>query len=47
MPEVDARFEQLLHSDRGQTASLLDCIPGGGTGPEFDARVGEQIEQRT
>src|SRR5271170_6835206 len=27
MPEVDSRFEQLLHSDVSQTASLLDCIP--------------------
>ena len=26
MPEVNTRFEQLLHCDRGQEASFLDCI---------------------
>jgi hypothetical protein len=26
MPEVNTRFEQLLHGDVGQTASSLDCI---------------------
>jgi hypothetical protein len=25
----------------------LDCIPGGDAGPEFDARMGEQIELQT
>jgi hypothetical protein len=26
MPEVNTRFEQLLHCDRGQEASFVDCI---------------------
>jgi len=26
MPEVNTRFEQLLHCDRGQWASFVDCI---------------------
>jgi hypothetical protein len=29
MPEVNASFEQLLHCDRGQWASLLSCIRAG------------------
>jgi hypothetical protein len=29
MPEVNTRFEQLLHSDRGQWPSFVDCIRTG------------------
>ena len=30
MPEVNTRFEQLLHGDGRQCSSFLDCIAGSG-----------------